>query len=90
MARLVALNALFFAVPFAAYAAWLLATRGSLRGAGAWPLRIVLYLCLAGALLMAIGLIALTSFSGSGPTDTYRPAVLRDGQIVPGEFEHPN
>ena len=87
MARLFALNALFFLVPFAFYAAWLLASRGSLRNAADWPVRVLVGLCIAGALLMAVGIIALTSFSGADPDAEYRPAALRDGRLEPGGFD---
>jgi hypothetical protein len=87
MGRLIALNALFFLLPFAGYGAWLLATRGSLGTARDWPARVVVYLCIGGALIMGVGLVTLTSFSGASPDDDYRPAVLRDGKIVPGGFE---
>ena len=86
MARLLALNALFFLAPFAVYAGWLAITRGSARNQSDWTARVVLGLCLAGAILMGLGLILLTSFSGAPPETVYRPAVIRDGQIVPGEF----
>lgn len=89
MARLFALNAVFFLTPFIAYALWLLARRGTIAGAAQWPLRVILYLCVAGAVLMAGGIVALTSFSGADPDAVYRPAVLRDGRIEPGGFDAP-
>lgn len=88
MARLLALNALFFATPFLAYAGWLVVTRGSVGDLRSWPTKVVLYLCLAGAVTMGLGLLALTSFSGARTDETYQPAVLRDGQIVPGGFRN--
>lgn len=86
MARLLALNVLFFVTPFALYAGWLALARRGVGDARSWPTRIVLYLCLAGALTMGLGLLALTSFSGANTDEAYQPAVLRDGQIVPGAF----
>lgn len=88
MARLLALNALFFVAPFAIYAAYVLATRRRLE-VGDWPARVIVSLCLAGAVIMAIGLFLLTQFSGADPNEQYHPAVLRDGVIVPGGFERP-
>jgi len=87
MGRLLALNAVFFLVPFAIYAAWLGATRRTL--VGGWPYRVVAWLCLAGVGVMAAGLVTLTSFDSSPPGFTYRRAVIRDGQIVPGGFDEP-
>ncbi len=86
MTRLLALNALFFLLPFALYAGWLFATRGSANNRDDWGLRVVLSLIAIGALLMTIGLVVLTSFSGASTESEYRPAVFRDGRIVPGEF----
>jgi hypothetical protein len=88
MARLLALNALFFLTPFAVYAAYIALTRRRLE-IGDWPARVIVALCLAGALIMAVGLFLLTQFSGAAPNVEYRPAVLRDGVIVPGGFEEP-
>jgi hypothetical protein len=87
MARLIAFNAVFFLLPFAAYAAWLVATRGSLRNAGDWPLRTTGYLAIAGALMMVAALVVFTSFAGEAPGGKYVPATLVGGKIVPGHFE---
>ncbi len=86
MTRLLALNALFFLAPFAIYAGWLWASQGAPGKARDWTLKVVLGLCAAGAVLMLIGLVALTTFSGAQPGSVYHPAVVRDGRIVPGGF----
>ena len=44
MVRLIALNAIFFLLPFAGYAAWLVATRGTTGGRRDWPARTIGYL----------------------------------------------
>ena len=89
MARLLAFNALFFLVPFALYALWLLARRGSIGTASDWPVRVLIGLTCAGALLMATALIIFVQFQGASPGEAYRPAVIRDGQIIPGGFAEP-
>ncbi len=86
MTRLLALNSLFFLLPFILYGGWLLATRGTLNNRSDWPGRVILGLVAVGAVVMTIGLVVLTSFSGAGVDTQYRPAVVRDGQLVPGEF----
>lgn len=86
MARLLALNALFFLVPFAAYAGWLLFNKRSLGTAADWPNRTVIILSAIGAVFVVIGLILLVSFSGTSSNEPYFPAAIQDGEIVPGRF----
>jgi len=86
MARLLALNALFFLVPFAAYAAWLLATKRRVTDPQDWRNRIIIRLSAIGVVFVLIGLVLLVSFSGTSTNETYHPAEIRDGQIVPGRF----
>ena len=87
MARLLALDTLFFLLPFAAYVVWLGFARASVGAAINWPLRTIGALSLAGTVLVLIGLVALVSFSGSPPGGQYRPATLKDGKIVPGTIQ---
>ncbi len=88
MTRLVAFDALFFLIPFAVYALWLLITRGSLNNIADWQARTIAWLAAGGAALM-IAVLVIFVHLGSGPTDgTYIPAhVDEDGTIVPGHFE---
>jgi hypothetical protein len=86
MARLLALNALFFLAPFAAYAVWLLATKRSLRSPDDWPTRTIVILGSIGAACVVIGLVLLVSFSGTSTNETYFPARIQDGELVPGRF----
>jgi ABC-type uncharacterized transport system permease subunit len=86
MARLLALNALFFLVPFAAYAGWLLASKRSLGTAADWPNRTVVILSAIGVVFVAIGIIVLVSFSGTDTNEPYFPAEIRDGELIPGRF----
>ncbi len=86
MARLLALNALFFLVPFVGYAIWLLATKRRFTNPSDWPNRVIIRLCAVGVVFVIVGLVVLVSFSGTSTNETYHPAEIRDGQIVPGRF----
>lgn len=87
MVRLVALNALLFLSPFLAYGIVIIARRGSLNDLANWPARVLIACGLIGAFVMGIGLIFLIDWSGASPDQTYRPATLVDGELVPGGFE---
>jgi hypothetical protein len=87
MARFFAFDAIFFLLPFAAYAVWLVATRGTAGIAADWPVRTIGYLAVAGAALMVAILVVFTSFAGAPPGSHYRPARIENGRIVPGHFE---
>ncbi len=86
MARLLALNAIFFMVPFAIYAGWLYAKRRSFGTAADWSNRVIIILCSIGALFVVIGLVVLTTSESTSTGETYIPADIQDGQIVPGRF----
>ena len=87
MARFIAFNAVFFLLPFAGYAAWLVATRGTAASAADWPMRTVGYLAISGAAILVAALVVFTSFSGAPPGSLYKPATLENGKLVPGHFE---
>ena len=87
MARFLAFNAIFFLLPFAGYAAWLVATRGSTGTAADWPMRTIGYLAMTGAALMVAILVVFTSFAGAPPGSQYKPVRIENGKLVPGHFE---
>ena len=87
MARFIAFNAIFFLLPFAGYAAWLVATRGTAGSAADWPVRTVGYLAIAGAVILVASLVVFTTFSGAPPGSRYKPATIQNGKLVPGHFE---
>jgi hypothetical protein len=87
MARFIAFNAIFFLLPFAGYAAWLIATRGTAGSATDWPVRTVGYLAITGAAILVASLVAFTTFSGAPPGSRYMPAKIQNGRLVPGHFE---
>jgi hypothetical protein len=90
MTRLLAFDAVFFFIPFAVYALWLLFTRGSLSNIADWQARTIAWLAAGGAVLMLVALFAFIHFGGE-PTDcTYVAAHLdENGNIVPGHFDCP-
>ena len=87
MARVVAFNVIFFLLPFGVYAAWMLATRGTVGSASDWPLRTITWLAVGGAALMIIAVIAFLQFDAGAPGGKYVPAQVIDGVLVPGHFE---
>jgi hypothetical protein len=87
MARLIAFNAIFFLLPFAGYAAWLLATRGRANNAADWQVRRIAWLATGGAVLMIGALLVFIHFTGAPPGSKYVPAEIVDGVLVPGHFE---
>lgn len=87
MIRVVLVHVLLFAVPFMLYALILVARGEPVDAAASWRRAPLTVLALAGAGLVAAGLIALASF-GTGDTDrTYVPSAYEDGKFVPGHFE---
>jgi hypothetical protein len=89
MLRFVAFDAVFFLLPFAAYALWLVVTRRTLTQAADWEIRTIGYLALAGAVLVIAILVAFVHLDTDAPGGVYVPAHLEDGKIVPGHFEPP-
>jgi len=87
MGRFLVLDAVFFLLPFAAYAAWLVFTRGSLSNVEDWQARTIAYLALGGAVLLIAALVTFTSYGIIPPGGTYMPAHLENGRIVPGHVE---
>lgn len=85
MIRILAFNAVCFAIPFGLYALWR-RMRGVPPGTP-WPLMVMARLAGAGILVMLIGLLTVMSFSGGDPGAVYHPPELRDGVVVPGRFE---
>ncbi|GAB1715239.1 MAG: hypothetical protein NTAFB05_02810 [Nitrobacter sp.] len=73
-----------FLVPFAIYAAYLIANRVDFMIAASWPAHIVLRLSLAALVLVVVSFILLAHFSGAPPDSTYIPAHMENGRLVPG------
>jgi Family of unknown function (DUF6111) len=88
MGRLVAFDALFFLLPFAVYALWLMITRGSLSNIADWQAKTIAWLAAGGAALMIVVILVFIHFQGSPIDGTYIPPHLdEDGNIVEGHFE---
>jgi len=87
MFRIVAFDLLFFALPFIAYAVWLLSTRGTATHGRDWTGPVIGLLSLVGVILMVIALIAVIHFNAAPAGVGYHPAEVKDGRLVPGEFE---
>ena len=73
-----------FLIPFAVYAAFLLATRSGLLLQTSWPLPIVAKLAVGSLLLVVVSFVLLAHFSGASPNSTYIPAHIENGRLVPG------
>ena len=73
-----------FLIPFAIYAAFLIATRSGLLVQSSWPAQIVGKLALGSLLLVVVSFILLAHFSGAPPNSTYIPAHIENGKFVPG------
>jgi hypothetical protein len=89
MARFIAIDLVFFLLPFAAYAAWLFFTRGSMKNIDDWQVRTIAYLSIAGAGLLLAAILAFISFSDAPPDGVYVPAHVEDGKIIPGHVAPP-
>ena len=73
-----------FLIPFAIYAAFLIATRSGLLVQSSWPVQIVAKLVLGSLLLVVVSFILLAHFSGAPPNSTYVPAHIENGKLVRG------
>jgi hypothetical protein len=73
-----------FLIPFAVYAAFLLATRSGLLLQTSWPLPIVARLAVGSLLLVVVSFVLLAHFSGASPNSTYIPAHIENGRLIPG------
>lgn len=87
MLRIVALDALFFLTPFAAYALWLLVTRRTVRNPDDWTVKTIAWLALVGAVLMIGVLVIFIHLDPSPPGGTYVPPSFEDGVLIPGHIE---
>ena len=74
-----------FAAPFAAYAAFLWATRAGVFHPASWPLATVAWLSVSATILVAGSFVLLASFSGVPAGSAYVPAHMENGRLVPGQ-----
>ncbi len=73
-----------FLIPFAVYAAFLIATRSGLLVWSSWPLHVIAKLTTGALVLVVISFVLLAQYSGAPPDSTYVPAHLENGRLVPG------
>jgi hypothetical protein len=73
-----------FLVPFALYAAFLVATRTGVLQPTAWTMPRLAGLVIASLALMFGSFLVLAQFSGAPPGSTYVPAHIEGGKFVPG------
>jgi hypothetical protein len=73
-----------FLIPFAVYAAFLIATRSGLLVQSSWPVHVPAKLSIGALLLVVISFVLLAQYSGASPDSTYVPAHLENGRLVPG------
>ncbi len=72
-----------FLIPFAVYAAFLIASRSDVWVKSSWPLHVVGKLAVAAFLLVIVSLILLAHFSGAPPGDLHSRA-YGERQADPG------
>jgi hypothetical protein len=73
-----------FLIPFAVYAAFLIATRSGLLVQSSWPLHVLAKLAVGALVLVVVSFLLLAEFSGASPDATYVPAHIENGRLVPG------
>jgi Family of unknown function (DUF6111) len=76
-----------FLMPFALYAAFLMATRAGVMDPDSWPWSTLAWLTIAALVLVVGSFVVIAQFSGSPPGSTYVPAHIEDGKLVPGKTQ---
>jgi uncharacterized RDD family membrane protein YckC len=84
MIRIVVENILLFLLPTLVYVAYVLVTRG--RAGNPLDDAPILWLIVAGVVLVFATLIAFGTMNEGTPGQAYEPPVLRDGKIEPGRI----
>ena len=84
MIRPVLTEIAIFLIPFAVYAAFLIATRSGLLVQSSWPMHVLAKLAVGALLLVVVSFLLLAEFGGAPPDSTYVPAHIENGRLVPG------
>ena len=84
MTRALLGEALLFLLPFAAFAAYLVARRRRLFAWASWSDQ-TFWLVIAG-LLLAISALVFTGVTAQRQKGAFQPTHMENGRIVPGEF----
>ncbi len=88
MIRIVIENILLFLLPTIIYVAYVYMTRDEKAGAtGVLDDAPLIWLFVAGALLMLVTLVTFGSMSGGKPGEHYTPPAFKDGHIEPGHVD---
>jgi hypothetical protein len=96
MIRVIIENILLFLLPTLAYLGWVVIARpetlertpdGRIRPTGLLNDAPLVWLTVAGTLLLIVALVTFGSTSGGKPGQHYTPPVLKDGKIQPGHIE---
>ena len=85
MARPFLTELALFLAPFAAYAAFLWATRAGVLHPSSWTVHRVAWLLMAALVLMIGSFVVLAQWGGAPAGSTYVPAHYEDGKFVPAE-----
>jgi hypothetical protein len=85
MIRIVIENIILFLLPAAVYFGYMYLTRRDREGrAGILDDAPLIWLFVAGGVLVVVVLVAFGDTSGGKPGQAYQPPVLKDGKIIPG------
>lgn len=88
MIRIVLENLLLFLLPTLVYVVYVYVARSERAGSAAQVMNDapLVWLFVAGALLVIVTLVAFGSTSGGKPGQAYDPPVLKDGRVEPGHI----
>jgi hypothetical protein len=86
MIRPAAIEIALFLAPFVLYFLYLWATRADVIHPAAWPMRTLVALTTAAVVVAIVGFGLLAQFSGAPPGETYQPAHMEGGKLVPGSI----
>ena len=84
MIRPVLTEIAIFLIPFAVYAAFLIATRSGVLVQSSWPMHVIAKLAVGALVLVVVSFLLLAEFGGAPPDSTYVPAHIENGKLVPG------
>lgn len=86
MIRIVVENLLLFLLPTAMYLAYAFLTRGEDKKRGIFDDAPLLWLFVAGAVLVVVVLVAFGHNTGGKPNEGYTPPSFEDGKLKPGNI----
>lgn len=86
MLKKLLLHAIPFLVPFVAYALYVIATKRAAKQGYNWRESPWYWLTVTGLVLFILSLMLGADVFWSNTGDTYVPAQLENGEVVPGQF----